>query len=99
MPSDVRKVSDLPQHTFFGLGLRPYDSQMGGRSPFSLPPSRKVIDLPHIRRHSRKESRLLSSIHSLSRVDIYVFQHHVPIERQHVHQCAGQVSDMNETFA
>ena len=51
LPPDVREVSDLPIEALIYQGLRP---RVGAQPQGQLLPSRKVIDLPHIRRHSRR---------------------------------------------
>src|SRR6266851_6509268 len=53
LPLDVRKVCDLPKHSLVFGGYAPA-TPTPGHSPYLFLSPRKVADLPHIRRHSRK---------------------------------------------
>jgi hypothetical protein len=56
LPPDVRKVFDLPVSLVFYPGLRPRRGATWGEAPTEIGSAcRKVRDLPHIRRQSRKE--------------------------------------------
>ena len=64
--------------SFWGLGRR-----IQGAAKKQKERHRKGIAFPHIKRQSR--------VHMLPRIQIDVFQHHVPIQRQRIHQRARHV--------